>query len=59
MNSLKLIAAIAYIKLNILKEDEIMTMIEFEDGSGYKFNYKSFSKGNRTRTHYIDLNGKI
>lgn len=55
MSSLKLIAAIAYLKLNMLNPGDTITMIEFEDGSGNKFNYRTVVTGLK----YIDLTGKI
>jgi len=56
MEELKLIAAITHIKLYHLRKGDVLTMIEFEDGGGYKFNYASMY--NR-KPQYIDLTGKI
>lgn len=55
MDTMKLIAAIAYIKLNKLAKGDDITMIEFEDGGGYKFNYRTLLTGG----HFVDLTGKI
>jgi hypothetical protein len=56
MKSLKLIAAIAWIELNITKGEGFVTMIQFEDGNGNRFNFRT---SNSTETKFIDLAGKI
>lgn len=56
MESLKLIAAIAYIQSNQLIKGDYITQIQFEDGSHTKFNYTSSAVGILT---FIDLTGKI
>ena len=57
MDSIKLIATIAYINLRLLNKGDVITMIEFEDGGGYKFNYKTMYLG--AKAEFIDLTGKI
>lgn len=56
MNTLKLIAAISYLTLNVIPATDMLISIEFEDGSGYKFNYRL---QHEKRNRYIDLTGKI
>jgi len=56
MNSLKLIAAIAYIELHITKGEGFVTMIQFEDGGGNRFNFKTT---NSSELKFIDLTGRI
>ena len=56
LETIKLIAAICYIQKHIIAKDEKVLMIEFEDGSGNKFNYRStHERGDK----FIDLTGKI
>lgn len=57
MNTLRLIQAIACIQ-QLLPPKAIITAIEFEDGSGNKFNYTVLLY-NASATHFIDLTGKL
>lgn len=58
MNSLRLISAITYITVHILNKDlnSFVSAIQFEDGSGYKFNYQT---NGSSHWKFIDLTGKI
>lgn len=56
MDSLRLIAAMCWIKKHMLLLEQEVVGIQFEDGSGNKFNYQT-NRDNHWR--FIDLTGKI
>jgi hypothetical protein len=56
MDEIKMIAAITHIRMYHLAKGDCITMIEFEDGSGYKFNYRTIY--NKTPQH-VNLIDKI
>jgi hypothetical protein len=56
MDLIKLIAALIYINEHV-EQSHAVIGIEFEDGSGYKFNYHTNEMLSRWK--FIDLTGKI
>lgn len=58
MNTLKLIEAIQEIKRNHLDKDEEIIFIEFEDGSGNCFNYRT-NKSRKQKFIRLKLNQMI